>query len=178
MKTKHVVINTYRVVSPDGDTMTLCINFSTPNPMICTSDKARAISRTFDPTLGIMKKSPIEDNCHNKTKTRDPYVSGGIAFIDVPIDTMKSYVERLVDFLQYAYTSGGATLKLKNEKCFVMKSRNKERSISFTFSEKESGTMNNTVEYVVPVDGKIKLDTYHLRTLMDYLTNHNCYGPF
>lgn len=176
MKNKHVMINTYRVVSPDRDTMTLCINFSTP--MVYTYDKPRTTSRIFDPTLGIWKNSPIEDNCHNKTKTRDPYVSGGIAFIDVPIDTMKSYVERLVDFLQYAYTSGGATLKLKNEKCFVMKSRNKERSISFTFSEKESGTMNNTVEYVVPVDEKIKLDTYHLRTLMDYLTNHGCHGPF
>lgn len=175
MKNKQVMINTYRAVSPDRDTMTLCINFSTP--MVRTFNEPRAASRIFDPTLGIWKKSPIEDNCHNKTKTRDPDVSGGIAFIDVPMDTMKSYVERLVDFLQYAYTSGGATLKLKNEKCFVMKSRNKKRSISFTFSEKESGTMNNTVEYVVPVDGKIKLNTYHLRTLMDYLTNRDCVGP-
>ena len=169
MKHTNALINTFRRVTLGGKAMTLCINFTVHK---YTKKPPRSSGRTFDPVLGVFRNNgPDIPAIREYALLKDESISGGIALINVPMETAREYINKLVRFLQYAYVSGGATLNLKDKKIFSMKSKDKNMKIEFKFGESNAETAEDTEEYVIPVKGKIILSAYHIKTLISYFTN-------
>lgn len=156
---KRVSIDSYRRINNDkrdgdGQTITLCISFcksGTPKPRPLTE---------FDTDLGVWLKKH-----HTKKNISSDDSTGGIAFVDVPTDIMKHYVKDLKDFLLYAYTAGGAKLKLIDDKSFRLTSIDKKMSTVISFGVEDPS-------FVVSMPKKITLGSHHVKVLLDYLTNN------